>query len=91
MHLESILNTRPNTTDTIYNSGVTSFPLPHEFKVMPTLQFHYGLGFGVRFNRAWMMIPTIHEIPLIGIHEWNLEVLGNGIGFLLNIGQFFSN
>ena len=61
---------RPNTADTVYNSGVTSFPLPHEFQGAYNLQFHYSLGIGVRFNRAWMMIPTL-EVPLIGIHEWN--------------------
>lgn len=61
---------RPSSADTIYNDGFTSYAMPHEFQSAYNLQFHYSLGIGVRFNRAWMMIPTF-EIPLIGIHEWN--------------------
>ncbi len=61
---------RPNSADTIYNDGFTNYAMPQTFQAPYNLQFHYSLGIGVRFNRAWMMIPTI-EIPLIGIHEWN--------------------
>lgn len=61
---------RPSTVDTIYNGGFSSYALPHKFQSPYNLQFHYSLGIGVRFNRAWMMIPTL-EIPLLGIHEWN--------------------
>jgi len=34
------------------------------------VQFHYSLGIGVRFNRAWMMIPGI-SLPIVNIYEWN--------------------
>ncbi len=61
---------RPNSADTSYNDGFTAYALPQKFQAPYNLQFHYSLGMGVRFNRAWMMIPTL-EIPLIGIHEWN--------------------
>lgn len=33
-------------------------------------QLNYSLGFGIRLDRAWMFIPTIH-LPIIGFYEWN--------------------
>tara|TARA_B100000767_G_C19725055_1_gene519091 strand:+ start:71 stop:964 length:894 start_codon:yes stop_codon:yes gene_type:complete len=60
---------RPSEGSQTYDEGFTAYALPHEFKGPYNLQFHYSLGIGVRFNRAWMMIPTF-EVPLIGIHEW---------------------
>ena len=54
-----------------YNDGFTDdYALEHKFQGQFNLQFHYSLGIGIRFNRAWMMIPAL-EIPVIGIHEWN--------------------
>jgi len=61
---------RSNEGNRLYNDNFTQNPLPFQFQAPYILQFHYGLGVGVRFNRAWMMIPTL-EVPLIGIHEWN--------------------
>jgi hypothetical protein len=61
---------RSNEGNRLYNDNFTQNPLPFQFQAPYNLQFHYGLGVGVRFNRAWMMIPTL-EVPLIGIHEWN--------------------
>jgi hypothetical protein len=61
---------RPNSADTIYNESFTNYAMPQKFQAPYNFQFHYSLGIGIRFNRAWMMIPAI-EIPLIGIHEWN--------------------
>ena len=61
---------RPNSADTIYNQSFTNYVMPQKFQAPYNLQFHYSLGIGIRFNRAWMMIPTI-EVPLVGVHEWN--------------------
>tara|TARA_B100001287_G_scaffold276839_1_gene289941 strand:- start:4458 stop:5351 length:894 start_codon:yes stop_codon:yes gene_type:complete len=60
----------PSSTDTTYKEGFDAYALPHTFQGAYNLQFHYNLGIGVRFNRAWMMIPTF-EIPLIGFYKWN--------------------
>ncbi|MDG2153392.1 MAG: hypothetical protein P8K10_05605 [Crocinitomicaceae bacterium] len=54
----------------VYNDGFTDYALEHKFQGQFNLQFHYSLGVGIRFNRAWMMIPAV-EMPLIGIHQWN--------------------
>ena len=54
----------------VYNNGFTDYALEHKFQGQFNLQFHYSLGVGIRFNRAWMMIPAV-EMPLIGIHQWN--------------------
>ena len=54
----------------VYNDDYTDYALSHEFQSQFNLQFHYSLGVGIRFNRAWMMIPAL-ELPLIGIHQWN--------------------
>jgi len=54
----------------VYNDGFTDYALEHKFQGQFNLQFHYSLGIGIRFNRAWMMIPAV-EMPLIGIHQWN--------------------
>lgn len=54
----------------VYNDEFTDYALPHRFQKQFNLQFHYSLGIGIRFNRAWMMIPAI-EMPIIGIYEWN--------------------
>ena len=43
---------------------------PMAFHSPLVAQLHYTLGFGIRFNRAWMMVPGI-SIPLVGIYEWN--------------------
>ncbi len=54
----------------VYNDGFTDYALEQKFQGQFNLQFHYSLGVGIRFNRAWMMIPAV-EMPLIGIHQWN--------------------
>ena len=54
----------------VYNDGFSDYALEHQFQGQFNLQFHYSLGVGIRFNRAWMMIPAV-EMPLIGIHQWN--------------------
>ena len=54
----------------VYNDSYTDYALPHNFQGQYNLQFHYSLGIGIRFNRAWMMIPAV-EMPLVGIHQWN--------------------
>lgn len=54
----------------VYNDGFSDYALEHQFQGQFNLQFHYSLGVGIRFNRAWMMIPAL-EMPLIGIHQWN--------------------
>jgi len=58
---------------TTYDPMSTSYsPIVRELKFYNPLvvQFHYSLGVGVRFNRAWMMIPGI-SIPLVSVYEWN--------------------
>tara|TARA_B110000459_G_scaffold103660_1_gene115193 strand:- start:153 stop:1043 length:891 start_codon:yes stop_codon:yes gene_type:complete len=60
---------RPKDGDRLYEDGFSQHPLDQVFQSQNNLQLHYSLGLGVRFNRAWMMIPTL-ELPLIGIHEW---------------------
>ena len=54
----------------VYNNGFSDYALEHQFQGQFNLQFHYSLGVGIRFNRAWMMIPAV-EMPIIGIHQWN--------------------
>ena len=54
----------------VYNNEFVDYALPHRFQNQFNLQFHYSLGIGIRFNRAWMMIPAL-EMPIIGIYEWN--------------------
>jgi hypothetical protein len=56
--------------NTFYEDGYTDYALAHEFQNQFNLQFHYSLGVGIRFNRAWMMIPAI-EMPLISLYKWN--------------------
>ena len=42
-----------------------------DLKLKPFMaQVHYSLGFGIRLNRAWMMIPGI-QLPVVGIYQWN--------------------
>ncbi len=56
--------------NTDYEEGYTDYALPQEFQSQYNLQFHYSLGVGIRFNRAWMMIPAV-EMPLISLYKWN--------------------
>lgn len=58
---------------TTYEPLTSSYnPVVSELKFYKPLvvQFHYSIGIGVRFNRAWMMIPGI-SIPFVTLHEWN--------------------
>jgi len=56
--------------NTFYEDGYTDYALGHEFQNQYNLQFHYSLGVGIRFNRAWMMIPAV-EMPLLSLYKWN--------------------
>ena len=51
-----------------YQNGINqrAFDFHDKFQV----QFHYSIGVGIRFNRAWMMVPNI-TLPVIGIRDYN--------------------
>ena len=51
-----------------YQNGINqrAFDFHRKFQV----QFHYSIGVGIRFNRAWMMVPNI-TLPIIGIRDYN--------------------
>ena len=51
-----------------YQNGINqrAFDFHRKFQV----QFHYSIGVGIRFNRAWMMVPNI-TLPVIGIRDYN--------------------
>ena len=58
--------------------GATTYPdnfilntsIERKFYNPSVLQFHYSLSYGIRLNRAWMVIPGV-SLPLLGIYEWN--------------------
>ena len=58
--------------------GATTYPdnfilntsIVRKFYNPSVLQFHYSLSYGIRLNRAWMLIPGV-SLPLLGIYEWN--------------------
>jgi hypothetical protein len=56
--------------DRTYDNNFAQFPLQHNFQKNLMVQFHYGIGVGIRLNRAWMLIPGA-SLPLVGIYEWN--------------------
>jgi hypothetical protein len=56
--------------DTIYPSNLSSNIVKRDFYKPSVLQFHYSLSYGIRLNRAWMLIPGV-SLPLLGIYEWN--------------------
>ena len=51
-----------------YQNGINLQPFDFHRKFQ--VQFHYSIGVGIRFNRAWMMVPNI-TLPLIGIRDYN--------------------
>ncbi len=51
-----------------YQNGINQQPFDFHRKFQ--VQFHYSIGVGIRFNRAWMMVPTI-TLPVIGIRDYN--------------------
>jgi hypothetical protein len=56
--------------DTIYPSNLSSNIVKRDFYNPSVLQFHYSLSYGIRLNRAWMLIPGV-SLPLLGIYEWS--------------------
>jgi hypothetical protein len=55
-------------SDEAYQNGINLQPFDFHRKFQ--VQFHYSIGVGIRFNRAWMMVPNI-TLPLIGIRDYN--------------------
>lgn len=47
----------------------TCFAEQQAFKKPLSLQFQYGLGFGIRLNRRSQLIPGVN-VPLFGFYEW---------------------
>jgi hypothetical protein len=52
------------------NNFILNTNIERKFYNPSVLQFHYGLSFGIRLNRAWMVLPGA-SLPIIGIYEWN--------------------
>ena len=55
-------------SDESYQNGINLQPFDFHSKFQ--VQFHYSIGVGIRFNRAWMMVPNI-TLPIIGIRDYN--------------------
>ena len=53
-----------------YNEVNFNTPLEQKFHGQLIAQLHYGLGFGIRINRAWMCIPGV-SLPVLGLYNWN--------------------
>ncbi len=56
--------------DTSYPDNFNVNNYPRDFYNPSVLQFHYSLSFGIRLNRAWMVLPGV-SVPLLGLYEWN--------------------
>ena len=57
--------------DTTYpDNFILNTSTERKFYNPSVLQFHYSLSYGIRLNRAWMLIPGV-SLPLLGIYEWN--------------------
>ena len=57
--------------DTTYsNNLILNTEFKRKFYDPSVLQFHYSLSFGIRLNRAWMLLPGV-SLPFLGIYEWN--------------------
>jgi len=57
--------------DTTYsNNLILKTEFKRKFYDPSVLQFHYSLSFGIRLNRAWMLLPGV-SLPFLGIYEWN--------------------
>ena len=61
---------RGSTTYEPFNSSYSPVVKELKFYSPMVVQFHYSLGIGIRFNRAWMMIPGI-SLPLVNLTDWN--------------------
>ena len=55
---------------TTYPDFILNTSTKRKFYNPSVLQFHYSLSYGIRLNRAWMVIPGV-SLPLLGIYEWN--------------------
>jgi len=55
---------------TTYPDFILNTSTVRKFYNPSVLQFHYSLSYGIRLNRAWMLIPGF-SLPLLGIYEWN--------------------
>ncbi len=54
----------------VYDNNFTQYQAELKFQKPFMAQVHYSLGFGIRLNRAWMMIPGV-QLPVVGIYQWN--------------------
>jgi hypothetical protein len=61
---------RGSTTYEPYTSSYSPVVKELNFYHPLVVQMHYSIGVGIRFNRAWMMIPGV-SIPFVSFHEWN--------------------
>ena len=62
-------NLFPGAT-TYPNNFILNTSIERKFYNPSVLQFHYSLSYGIRLNRAWMVLPGV-SLPLLGIYEWN--------------------
>ena len=67
--------------DTTYPGFILNTSTERKFYNPSVFQFHYSLSYGIRLNRAWMLIPGV-SLPLLGIYEWN--------GFVAKMNWFSS-
>jgi hypothetical protein len=56
--------------DSTYPGFILNTSTERKFYNPSVLQFHYSLSYGIRLNRAWMVLPGV-SLPLLGIYEWN--------------------
>jgi hypothetical protein len=56
--------------DKDYKDNFSQYQKDLSFQKPLMVQMHYSLGFGIRLNRAWMMIPGV-QIPILGLYQWN--------------------
>ena len=62
-------NLFPGAT-TYPDSFIVNSSIVRKFYNPSVLQFHYSLSYGIRLNRAWIVLPGV-SLPLLGIYEWN--------------------
>lgn len=43
---------------------------PQKFYNPLVIQLHYSLGYGIRLNRAWMLIPGV-SLPVLNLSQWS--------------------
>lgn len=61
---------RGSTTYEPYTSSYSPVVKELKFYNPLVIQFHYTIGVGIRFNRAWMMIPGV-SLPVVNLSNWN--------------------